>query len=84
LTNGAAAVLAVFCPAVFFSSWIGRFAGGISATALSIPLQPNLVNIDFSLILPDIMLIADEVDAQLTQCVDSFLKTQAQAMAVPA
>jgi len=73
-----------FYPAVFFSSWIGRFAGGISATALSIPLQPNLVNIDFSLILPDIMLIADEVDAQLTQCVDSFLKTQAQAMAVPA
>ncbi len=29
--------------------------------------------VDFSLVLPDIMLIADEVDAQLTQSIDSYL-----------
>ena len=38
--------------------------------------QRNLGTVDFSLVLPDIMLIADEVDSQLTQTVDSFLKSQ--------
>lgn len=37
-------------------------------------IQRNLGSVDFSLVLPDIMLIADEVDSQLTQSVDSFLK----------
>lgn len=39
-------------------------------------IQRNLGTVDFSLVLPDIMLIADEVDSQLTQTVDSFLKSQ--------
>jgi YesN/AraC family two-component response regulator len=39
-------------------------------------IQRNLATVDFSLVLPDIMLIADEVDSQLTQSVDSFLKLQ--------
>jgi CheY-like chemotaxis protein len=39
-------------------------------------IQRNLANVDFSLVLPDIMLIADEVDSQLTQTIDSFLTTQ--------
>lgn len=39
-------------------------------------IQHNLGSIDFSLVLPDIMLIADEVDSQLTQSVESFLKLQ--------
>jgi hypothetical protein len=30
-------------------------------------LQINLESLDFSLVLPDVMTIADEVDAQLTQ-----------------
>jgi len=39
-------------------------------------LERNLGTVDFSLVLPDIMLIADEVDSQLTQSVDSFLTMQ--------
>jgi DNA-binding response OmpR family regulator len=39
-------------------------------------IQRNLGTVDFSLVLSDIMLIADEVDSQLTQSVDSFLKMQ--------
>ena len=43
-------------------------------------LQRNLGSVDFSNVLPDIMLIADEVDSQLTQSIDSFLKA-GEAMA---
>lgn len=39
-------------------------------------IQRNLASVDFSLVLPDIMLIADEVDAQLTQSIDSYLSMQ--------
>jgi DNA-binding response OmpR family regulator len=35
-------------------------------------LQNNLSRLDFSLLLPDIMTIADEVDSQLTQVMDSY------------
>jgi DNA-binding response OmpR family regulator len=42
-------------------------------------IQRNLSDVDFSLVLPDVMLIADEVDSQLTQSVDSFLKAQQHA-----
>src|SRR5580765_5063640 len=41
-------------------------------------IQRNLPVVDFSLVLPDVMLIADEVDAQLTQTMDSFLKMKVQ------
>jgi DNA-binding response OmpR family regulator len=37
-------------------------------------LQSNLNSLDFSLLLPDVMTIADEVDAQLTQSMGSFMK----------
>jgi len=37
-------------------------------------IQRNLGSVDFGHVLPDIMLIADEVDSQLTQSIDSFLK----------
>jgi hypothetical protein len=37
-------------------------------------LQRNLNSLDFSLLLPDVMTIADEVDAQLTQSMDSYMK----------
>jgi DNA-binding response OmpR family regulator len=37
-------------------------------------LQSNLNSLDFSLLLPDVMAIADEVDAQLTQSMDSYMK----------
>ncbi len=37
-------------------------------------LQSNLSFLDFSLLLPDVMTIADEVDAQLTQSMDSYMK----------
>jgi hypothetical protein len=35
-------------------------------------LHKNLTVLDFSLLLPDVMIIADEVDAQLTQTMESF------------
>ncbi len=44
-------------------------------------IQRNLGSVDFSLVLPDIMLIADEVDSQLTQSIDSFLKLQQPELA---
>jgi DNA-binding response OmpR family regulator len=37
-------------------------------------LQSNLNHLDFSLLLPDVMKIADEVDSQLTQSIDSYMK----------
>jgi DNA-binding response OmpR family regulator len=42
-------------------------------------IQRNLATVDFGLVLPDIMLIADEVDSQLAQSIDSFLGMQAAA-----
>ena len=36
-------------------------------------LQINLESLDFSLLLPDVMTIADEVDSQLTQAMDSYM-----------
>lgn len=36
-------------------------------------LQSNSKFLDFSLLLPDVMTIADEVDAQLTQSMDSYM-----------
>ncbi|MCU1304517.1 MAG: response regulator receiver protein [Candidatus Sulfotelmatobacter sp.] len=38
-------------------------------------LHKNLGVLDFRLLLPDVMTIADEVDAQLTQTMESFSKT---------
>jgi DNA-binding response OmpR family regulator len=38
-------------------------------------LQSNLSALDFSLLLPDVMTIADEVDSQLTQTMDSYINT---------
>ena len=35
-------------------------------------LHENLSVLDFNLLLPDVMIIADEVDAQLTQTMDAF------------
>jgi DNA-binding response OmpR family regulator len=37
-------------------------------------LQNNMNALDFSLLLPDVMAIADEVDAQLTQTMGSYMK----------
>ena len=44
-------------------------------------LQSNLSYLDFSLLLPDVMAIADEVDAQLTQSMESFMEILAPAAA---
>jgi DNA-binding response OmpR family regulator len=44
-------------------------------------LQSNLNALDFSLLLPDVMTIADEVDAQLTQSMESFMKAMQKAVA---
>jgi hypothetical protein len=44
-------------------------------------IQRNLGSVDFSLVLPDVMLIADEVDSQLTQTIRSFLKAADAAAA---
>jgi DNA-binding response OmpR family regulator len=44
-------------------------------------LQSNLRLLDFSLLLPDVMTIADEVDAQLTQTMDGYMNAMRQAPA---
>jgi ActR/RegA family two-component response regulator len=45
-------------------------------------LKDNMNALDFSLLLPDVMTIADEVDAQLTQTMGSYMKL-AKAGTVP-
>jgi DNA-binding response OmpR family regulator len=44
-------------------------------------LQSNLNYLDFSLLLPDVMTIADEVDAQLTQSMESYMKSMKDSTA---
>jgi molybdopterin converting factor small subunit len=44
-------------------------------------LQENMGILDFSLLLPDVMAIADEVDAQLTQMVESYMTELGKAAA---
>jgi DNA-binding response OmpR family regulator len=44
-------------------------------------LQSNMNHLDFSLLLPDVMTIADEVDSQLTQSMESFMKLMRKAAA---
>jgi DNA-binding response OmpR family regulator len=44
-------------------------------------LQSNLSFLDFSLLLPDVMTIADEVDAQLTQSMDSYMSAMRKSEA---
>jgi hypothetical protein len=44
-------------------------------------LQSNLNALDFSVLLPDIMTIADEVDSQLTQTMDSYMNVRRQPAA---
>src|SRR4029077_9007672 len=44
-------------------------------------LQSNLSFLDFSLLLPDVMTIADEVDAQLTQSMDGYMKVMQKTAA---
>lgn len=46
----------------------------ILQVALFGTLQNNLNSLDFSLLLPDVMTIADEVDAQLTQTMNSYME----------
>ncbi len=44
-------------------------------------LQKNLSTVDFSLLLLDVMTIADEVDSQLKQTINSFMEKAAEARA---
>jgi YesN/AraC family two-component response regulator len=44
-------------------------------------LQKNLSALDFSLLLPDVMTIADEVDSQLTQAMQSYMAVGEKAAA---
>jgi hypothetical protein len=44
-------------------------------------LQKNLGVLDFSLLLPDVMTIADEVDSQLTQAMEGYLDVAGQPAA---
>ena len=44
-------------------------------------LHENLSMLDFNLLLPDVMIIADEKDAQLTQTVDAFARAGPQSTA---
>jgi hypothetical protein len=42
-------------------------------------LHKHLTALDFSVLLPDVMIIADEVDAQLTQTMDSYTNARKAA-----
>jgi len=44
-------------------------------------LQSNMNLLDFHLLLPDVMAIADEVDSQLTQSMESYMKLMRKSMA---
>ena len=44
-------------------------------------LQKNLSALDFNLLLPDVITIADEVDSQLTQAMDSYMGVVGTAVA---
>jgi hypothetical protein len=44
-------------------------------------LQSNLSLLDFSLLLPDVTTIADEVDAQLTQTMDCYMNAMRKTAA---
>jgi DNA-binding response OmpR family regulator len=44
-------------------------------------LQKNLGSLDFSLLLPDVMTIADEVDSQLTQAMEGYMDVAGQPAA---
>ncbi len=44
-------------------------------------LQSNLNHLDFSLLLPDVMTIADEVDSQLTQSMESYMRDMQKSAA---
>ena len=44
-------------------------------------LQRNMGFLDFSLLLPDVMTIADEVDAQLTQSMESYMSLMQNSVA---
>src|SRR5579872_4743600 len=44
-------------------------------------LQSNLNCLDFSLLLPDVMAVADEIDSQLTQSMHSYMKLMPPAAA---
>jgi hypothetical protein len=44
-------------------------------------LQKNLSALDFSLLLPDVMTIADEVDSQLTQAMEGYTEAAGTAVA---
>ena len=44
-------------------------------------LHQNLSVLDFNLLLPDVMIIADEVDAQLTQTMETFEKVKPKSTA---
>lgn len=46
-------------------------------------LQNNMLNIDFSILLSEVMTIADEVDSQLSQAMESFLAASEERL-VPA
>ena len=43
-------------------------------------LHENLSMLDFDALLPDVMIIADEVDAQLTQTMASYMKLMHKSM----
>jgi hypothetical protein len=44
-------------------------------------LQSNLSYLDFGRLLPDVMTIADEMDAQLTQAMESYMKQMREPIA---
>jgi hypothetical protein len=44
-------------------------------------LQSNVSALDFSLLLPDVMTIADEVDSQLKQAMDSYMTVELKPVA---
>jgi hypothetical protein len=63
----------------------GSWRAGIRPSPMQVTasetLQNNLSTVDFSLLLVDVMSIADEVDSQLKQTITSFMGQAAQRTA---
>jgi|CZKD01.1.fsa_nt_gi DNA-binding response OmpR family regulator len=59
------------CSALIVEDWLAKVKKSNELSFAT--LQKNLGALDFSLLLPDVMTIADEVDSQLTQAMESYM-----------
>ena len=62
-------------------SAVARYCSMLAEKSLSGVLKSALGALDFSLLLPDVMTIADEVDSQLPQAMEGYMDVAGQPAA---